>query len=739
MSESPSNLDQLIAELLLRLERGEQVSLEDFLARHPQEARELQQFVDDLCLVNGRPEGLQDWDKTLIGPAGVAEGSDLQPGTAGRTELSADAVLVSGRLFDRYELLGAPLGSGGMGVVYRARLLGTGVQVALKQLRRTDAEERRLFLAEIEAAAGLRHPNIVPVYHAGETDGALWYTMALISGGSLNQHRELFGGSVPVIVAIMIRVTRAVYFAHQRRVLHRDLKPANILLDDQGEPHVADFGLAVRIREDGVVATTHPTGGSLPWLAPEIVELSQLTRSERQERSRDVLTTAVDVWSLGVILYELLTGERPFKGATAEELAAEILAACPRPLREIRAEIPRELETICLRCLRRPLYGRYESASALALDLQRWQVDQPLSVGPRRVHEWVLQFARREPGFAGVIAAITTLVLVLILGVPILAREFQSNLLSSMVRDCEWTADHVAENVYGRFELMEARVRDAAKAISAVLAREELGKESDIRRLLEELSGSEVLDSKCFQHAFVLDEAGRIMWASEGFEAPGAGRYQDRDYFRNAVNGEVYISRAYQSTVDQLDKIAFSIRLSPVDSTGQKEGYVLAANMLTDSSLSLVAGQLGNAEHVVCLVAATDPSSRASSGRQGRARIAADEHVIFVHPSMRSGAAAIPLMLPVTSADDRPFASVTDYRDPLQPGQWGVASARIRGTGISVLVQRSYELAAAPYRRLVSWALWSMLLIVVTGLVFRGAMQRLGRRERERRFFAWPL
>ena len=750
MSDQTDRVDELIAELLLRLERDDDVSLADFLARHPQEARELQQFVDDLCLVTGRPEGLQDWDETLIGPEGVAEFSDLQPGSGAGIELSGGAVSAGGRLFDRYELLGAPLGSGGMGVVYRARLLGTSVQVALKQLRRTDAEERRLFLAEIEAAAGLRHPNIVPVYHAGETDGALWYTMALIPGGSLNQHRQLFGGSVPVIVAIMIRVTRAVYFAHQRRVLHRDLKPANILLDDQCEPHVADFGLAVRIREDGGGATTHPTGGSLPWLAPEIVELSRLTRSERQERSRDVLTTAVDVWSLGVILYELLTGERPFKGATAEELANEILAARPRSLREIRPEIPRELELICLRCLRRPLSGRYESAAALALDLQRWQADRPSSVGPRRSHEWLLQWARRNPVYAGVSVAFMALLLVLVLGVPVLAREFQSNLLSAMVRDCEWAADHVAENVYGRFELMEGRVQDSADRIAAVLRADSLAvagtdglsvsarRASEIQRLLDELAGAEVLDSKCFQNAFVLDAAGRIVWASAGFQPPEDGRYQERDYFQHAVSDEVYISRAYQSTVDGLDKIAFSIRLPAVDSVEQAESYVLAANMLTDARLDLIAGELGDAEHVVCLVAATDPSSRASSGRQSSdgsaAAGSAAEHVIFVHPRLQAGEAAVPLSLAVSAAGRRPFASATDYRDPLQAGHWGVASARIRETEISVLVQRSYDLAVEPYRRLVSGILWSMLLIAITGLACWRGLQWLGHREFQRRF-----
>ncbi|MFM7924656.1 MAG: hypothetical protein ACKPJJ_30910, partial [Planctomycetaceae bacterium] len=136
MTDSQTRLDQLIAELLLRLERGEQVSLEDFLARHPVEALELHRFVQDLSLLNGRPAGLTDCDATLIDPAGVAALSVSESAAGG---VVLQAVPATGQVFDRYELLGSPLGTGGMGVVYRARLLGTGVQVALKQLRRTEA------------------------------------------------------------------------------------------------------------------------------------------------------------------------------------------------------------------------------------------------------------------------------------------------------------------------------------------------------------------------------------------------------------------------------------------------------------------------------------------------------------------------------------------------------------------------------------------------------------------------
>ncbi|MFN5627596.1 MAG: serine/threonine-protein kinase, partial [Planctomyces sp.] len=462
MTDSQTRLDQLIAELLLRLERGEQVSLEDFLARHPAEALELHRFVQDLSLLNGRPAGLTDCDATLIDPAGVAALSVSECDAGGGV---LQAVPATGQVFDRYELLGSPLGTGGMGVVYRARLLGTGVQVALKQLRRTEATEQRMFLAEIDAAAGLRHPNIVPVYHAGETDGLLWYTMALISGGSLTERRELFGGPVGLVVELMLKVVQAVHFAHQRRVLHRDLKPSNILLDEDGEPHVADFGLAVRLSEAGGVATDHPTAGSLPWLAPEIVELSRLPPFERRQRSEAVLTTAVDVWSLGVVLYELLTGERPFGGTTYRELASAILSGELRRPRLIRPDIPRDLEAICLQCLQREAGQRYESAAALARDLERWQRDEPVRARRTGPTERLLRWCRRAPAMAAVSTAMLVLLMVMSAGYVGLVLRLRPTVLQSMQEQTRYLSGHLAGLVKEKLSTYSQRLRERAELL----------------------------------------------------------------------------------------------------------------------------------------------------------------------------------------------------------------------------------------------------------------------------------
>jgi serine/threonine-protein kinase len=690
MSESPSNLDQLIAELLLRLERGEQVSLEDFLARHPAEAIELHRFVQDLSLLNGRPAGLTDCDATLIGPSAEVglSVSDWGPGRAGMANGDAAA---AGQLFDRYQLLGAPLGRGGMGVVYRARLLGTGVQVALKQLRRTEATEQRMFLAEIDAAAGLRHPNIVPVYHAGETDGLLWYTMALISGGSLAERRELFGGSVRLVVELMLKVIRAVHFAHQRRVLHRDLKPSNILLDEGGEPHVADFGLAVRLTEGGGVATDHPAAGSLPWLAPEIVELSRMPRAERLRRSEAVLTTAVDVWSLGVILYELLTGERPFAGTTYEELALAILSGdVPRPC-SLRPEIPRDLEAVCLFCLQREPGQRYESAAALAGDLERWQRDEPVRARRTALPERLLQWCRRAPAMAAVSMAMLVLLLVMSVGYVELVMRLRPTVLQSMQVQANYLAGHLAGLVKEKLGKYANRVLAQAEELRKIPLGESVS-EGDGKGIQDRLDAM-VEGSEPFQNAFLLDSTGRILKSSKGFEPPSNGRYSDRDYFDYWKHhpegfGEVYVGRVYESSVDKFGKLPFSIRI-PRDGA---EFWVFSASILTDADLDLETGSLSAGGNTVCLVAEPDMSS----DPDGRYAGVDSEHVIFVHPKLKPGDRSVVVNLPVNPGAGRqagapPFLPITDYRDPLQGGAWVVGSARVPGTGISILVQRNQD------------------------------------------------
>ena len=265
--------------------------------------------------------------------------------------------------FGDYELL-EELGRGGQGVVYRARQSSLNRTVALKVIAlghwATETHLKR-FRREAEAAASLEHPRIVPIYEIGERDGAYYFSMQLVEGGQLDTLVRQEPLPLRRAAEMIANVARTVHFAHEHGILHRDIKPGNVLLDAEGEPHLADFGLARLVETESTVTRTMEVLGTPSYIAPE-----QAAGQGAQ------LTSATDVYGLGAVFYQLLTGHPPFAGGTTYETIRLVLETEPRNPRLWNPKVDRDLTTICLKCLEKDPARRFGSALELAEDLARW-------------------------------------------------------------------------------------------------------------------------------------------------------------------------------------------------------------------------------------------------------------------------------------------------------------------------------------------------------------------------------
>ncbi len=355
-------------EVLLRLECGEAPQLTEYRERFPQHA-------DALAVQFELQRQLQcSQDAPTLAPC-TAHGPSGPP----LPEVPD------------YEIV-EELGRGGMGVVFRARQKKLNRVVALKMIlagQLASAADMQRFRAEAEAAAQLDHPHIVPIYEVGEHHGQPYFSMRLIAGTSLSEHMARLAAEPRAAVRLLAAVARAVHHAHQRGIIHRDLKPANILVDGDGEPHVTDFGLAQRVEGGSGLTKTGAIVGTPSYMAPE------------QASGKKGLTTAVDVYSLGAILYEMLTGRPPFQAETPLDTVLQVLEREVERPHTVNPKVDRDLELICLKCLAKDPQQRYGSAEALAADLEHWLAAEPLSVRPPSFTSLLGLWLRQNFGSAG--------------------------------------------------------------------------------------------------------------------------------------------------------------------------------------------------------------------------------------------------------------------------------------------------------------------------------------------------
>lgn len=329
--------------------------------------------------------------------------------------------------FGDFEIEGE-LGRGGMGIVYLALQKDLNRRVALKMLTgHYGADELHRFLEEAETAAGLNHPNILHVYEVGEHEGAPYFSMEFVEGGSL---ADKLRGELPTsreTAELMISVAKALHHAHQNGVVHRDMKPANILIGVEGVPKIADFGIAKRLNDDSQLTRTGSIIGTPTYMAPE----------QAKGKSRHV-GPAADIYSLGAILYEMLTGRPPFLPEESETpITVRVLTEEPVSPAFHNSSIPRDLEVICLKCLEKEPRKRYPSAAAFADDLRRFLNDETIHAKPPNRLITTAKWVRRHPWKFVLIASA---LLVTVVAATLLVRwELYQHLRIEYARSVDWT------------------------------------------------------------------------------------------------------------------------------------------------------------------------------------------------------------------------------------------------------------------------------------------------------------
>jgi tRNA A-37 threonylcarbamoyl transferase component Bud32 len=405
-----SRLDEVISQYLEAVAGGQSPDRHELLARHPDLTADLLGFFADHDRMKKIAAPL---DETLATPqpqtSDTTNAPTLPLGPSETAALSFDDEdsVQPAHGFGDYELLDE-IARGGMGVVYKARQKSLNRIVALKLIlsgQLASGDEIQRFHTEAEAAANLDHPGIVPIYEVGSLEGQHYFSMGYVEGQSLAA-RISAGPLPPREAAETVRsVAEAVHFAHQAGVIHRDLKPANILLDRAGRPRVTDFGLAKRVKGDSHLTGTGQILGTPSYMPPE-----------QASGSADAIGPAADVYALGAVLYTLLTGRPPFYAANPLDTLVQVLRQEPVSPRQLNAQVPRDLETIVLKCLEKNPTRRYAAAQDLADELRRYLAGEPIHARPISPDERLWRWCRRYPARAVAAGAVLLSLLIVLVG-----------------------------------------------------------------------------------------------------------------------------------------------------------------------------------------------------------------------------------------------------------------------------------------------------------------------------------
>jgi serine/threonine protein kinase/Flp pilus assembly protein TadD len=477
--------------------------------------------------------------------------------------------------FGDYEVQGE-IGRGGQGVVYRARQKSLNRTVALKVIGlghwATEAHLKR-FRREAEAAASLEHPCIVPIYEVGERDGSCYFSMKFIEGGQLDAVVKREPMPIRHAVELIAKVARTVHYAHEHGILHRDIKPGNILLDQKGEPHLTDFGLARLIETESTLTSTIEVLGTPSYMAPE-----------QAVGNNSALTAATDIYALGAVLYQLLTGHPAFAGGTTYETIKLLLDTEPRHPRLLNPKIDRDLSTISLKCLEKDPHRRYSSALGLAEDLERWLKHEPIQARRIGVLKQGTKWVQRNPSIA--VMAAMLLALAVPSGVIIWKSEFVRQSLTTGIavlpfenlsdkKENAFFADGVQDDVLTRL----AKIADL-KVISRTSVMQYRGKQN-VREIGEALRVSHVLEgserrdgARIHLNAQLIDtRTDTHLWAEE----------YDRDLSQMfAIQSEIAQKVAQQLHAKMSASEKLAIESKPTTDVTAFDLYTRAKNILLD-------------------------------------------------------------------------------------------------------------------------------------------------------------
>ena len=490
-------------DLSRRLNNGEKVRVESYFARYPSIKDNLELLIafiaSEICIRTGQGEDvelreLQDRFPLLSESLAELMGATSQAGTFQQARsLSpwSTASFAKEKLTDHsnrqtapyspspdltipgYEILGE-LGRGGMGVVYKARQKRLNRLVALKMILNADhanKEARMRFEREAQAIARLNHPNIVEIYEISEHEGKPFFSLEFVTGGSLDRRLDGKPMSATQSAKLVETLCHGVAAAHRADVIHRDLKPANVLITEEGVPRITDFGLAKQL-DDSEQTVSGAIFGTPSYMAPE-----------QAEGKTHIIGKGADIYALGAILYECLTGRPPFRAASSWDTISQVIHQPPTPPSQARSsKIPRDLETICLKCLEKDPGRRYETAELLAEDLRHFLNGEPIQARPVTRAERFWRWCKRSPAIAGLLF----LVLILLLAGPTVSTWFA--LQASKRAEDEAAARKQADVARERQKLLTISEQAANKKLGrAMLAlSEEKGKVEKERDRAEE-------------------------------------------------------------------------------------------------------------------------------------------------------------------------------------------------------------------------------------------------------------